>query len=242
MTTRIWLLIADIHSNLEALEAVLKDAKKFKYEKILCLGDIIGYAASPNEVIDLLRKEKAICTMGNHEAALCGTAGIEFSVGHAQLPIEWTKNVLTKANLKFLCELPKFFSMGDIIAVHGTPRDMLMEYMDLWVAKATLEQVVENLVLCGHSHMPFTYTEGEDEVKHVKGNGKFKFADKRCVISIPSVGQPRDGNNKAGYCIMDFSKGRIEFRRIPYDFKKTAQKITEAGLPGINAVRLGKGL
>lgn len=235
-----YLVLADIHSNLEALKACLKDAGR-QYQRILCLGDIVGYGANPNECIDLVRKKDTICLMGNHDAAVTGMLKKEWFNPAARKAVEWTAGILTKKNKAFLRELPEFFSCQFLFAVHGSPSDPLREYMDGKVAEQSLKCVIEDIVLCGHTHTPFKFEQGK-EVRMLPGNNKIEFEEKKMVLSMPSVGQPRDRNPKAGYGILDFEEKTIEIHRIDYDIESASEKILKAGLPEFLAERLFKGI
>ena len=235
-----YLVLADVHSNLEALEACLKEAKN-QYSRILCLGDVVGYGASPNECTELLRKKDAICLMGNHDAAAVGLLRKDWFNEEAGRAVEWTAGVLTKENKTFLGELPEFFSCQYLFAVHGSPMDPLMGYMDGKIAERSLKLVVEDIVLCGHTHVPFKFEEGKG-AKTLPGNSKIEFSGKRMVLSMPSVGQPRDRNPRAGHAILDFENRIIEIKRTPYTIEKASEKILGAGLPEFLAKRLQKGI
>ena len=235
-----YLILADIHSNLEALKACLKDAGK-QYKRILCLGDIVGYGANPNECIELLRRKKAICLMGNHDAATVGLLQRNWFNEAARTAIEWTEQELTEENKAFLRELPEFFSCQFLLAVHGSPRSPLREYMDGKTAEQALRFVMEDLVLCGHTHIPFKFEERKG-IRMLYGNNKIEFNEKRMVLSMPSVGQPRDRNPRAGYGLLDFDKKSIEIKRINYDVESASKKILSAGLPEFLATRLKKGI
>ncbi|MFH1545475.1 MAG: metallophosphoesterase family protein [archaeon] len=236
-----YLVIADIHSNLEALEKVFEETVRMKFDKILCLGGIVGHGASPNECIELLKEKKALCIMGNHDAACVGLMNLSWFRPESRKSIEWTKKILTGNNLGFLKDLPKFFSTKFLLTVHGTPENPLKEHMDERKAEKTLEQVAEDLILVGHNHNPFYYTEKEKMVD-IKGSHTIKFEGKRMVVSMPSVGQPRDVDNRTGYGILDFEKKELEIKRIHYDWKTAAEKIRKAGLPEFSATRLEKGI
>ena len=235
-----YLVLADIHSNLDALKACLKDASK-QYQRILCLGDIVGYGANPNECIELLRKKNAICLMGNHDAAAVELLGRGWFNPTARKAVEWTASILTEKNKAFLKELPEFFSCKFLFAVHGSPNNPLTEYMDGKIAEHSLKCVIEDIVLCGHSHIPFKFEEHK-QVKTMPGNSKIEFEGKRMVLSMPSVGQPRDGNPKTGYALLDFEEKSIEIKRIDYDIESASEKILKAGLPEFLAIRLKKGI
>ena len=235
-----YLVLADIHSNLEALNACFKDANR-RYKRILCLGDIVGYGANPNECIEILRKKKAICLLGNHDAATVGLLQRDWFNEAARKAIEWTEKELTRKNKAFLKKLPEFFSCKFLLAVHGSPRNPLREYMDGKTAEQTLRLVMEDFVLCGHTHIPFKFEERK-ETRMLYENNEIEFKGKRMVLSMPSVGQPRDGNPKAGYGLLDFEEKNIEIKRINYDVESALEKILKAGLPEFLATRLKKGI
>lgn len=233
-------VLADIHSNLEALEACIGDAKKQGCKRILCLGDIVGYNANPNECIELLRKNKAICLMGNHDAACTGNLSIEWFNPLARQCLEWTKRALSNKNKKFLSELPVFFSCEWLFAVHGTPMKPVEEYMNEQKAREALRKVSEDVVLCGHNHVPFKVAEGTG-LEPIVGNKKIKL-NRRMVVSLPAVGQPRDNDARAGYAILDFEEKSLEIIRLAYDIEKASEKVVLAGLPEFIAERLKKGI
>lgn len=234
-----YLLLADIHSNLDALAACLEDAKDKGFSRILCLGDIVGYGAEPNECIKLLRKNDAICLLGNHDAACIGELSLEWFNPLARACIEWTRKEITASNKKFLAELPVFFSCQWVFAVHGTPADPIKEYMDEAKAKLALQKVAEDLVLCGHNHVPFKVEENATP-EPIEGNAIIKL-NKRMVVCLPAVGQPRDLNPKAGYAILDWEEKTLEIVRISYDVESAIRKIKQAGLPEFIAERLRYG-
>ncbi|MCD6247085.1 MAG: metallophosphoesterase family protein [Candidatus Diapherotrites archaeon] len=236
-----YLVISDVHSNLEALLACFDSAKDSEFKRILCLGDIVGYGANPNECIELLRKKEAICIMGNHDAACTEQLSLEWFNSLAKRCVEWTKKQLTVENYKFLSELPVFFSCKWVFAVHGTPASPIEEYMDERKAKIALEKVAEDLVLCGHTHKPFKVEEKGRLEPIEEDETTIELGNKRMVVSLPSVGQPRDKNPKAGYAILDFEEKTLEIRRVEYEVEKAAKKIKQAGLPEFIAERLKEG-
>jgi len=234
-----YLVLADVHSNLEALEACIEDAQKHDYGRILCLGDIVGYNANPNECIELLRKNEAICLMGNHDAACAGKLSYDWFNPFARQCIEWTIKELSGKNKRFLASLPVFFSCKWLFAVHGTPNNPIEEYMDEKKAMAAMRTVFENVVLCAHNHVPFK-VEQNAKLVPLPGNKKIKL-NKRIVVSMPAVGQPRDFDPRAGYGILDFEKKTLQIIRISYDLEKAASKVKSAGLPEFISERLKKG-
>ena len=237
-----YLVLADVHSNLEALKAVLEEAKKEDYRRILCLGDTVGYGPDPNHVLALLRKQKdALILMGNHDAAAAGQIGLEkFNEGARQC-LEWTLPRLLPEHVDFLKQLPYFFSNDFMLACHGSPRDFLWEYMDSKVAKESLEAISERLLLVGHNHECFLFRQGDKVARFIPSEETIDFARKRTVVSLPSVGQPRDGNPEAGYALIDLDNQVLEIRRVEYHLKAVQLKIIQAGLPKWEAERLEAG-
>ena len=237
-----YLLIADVHSNLHALNAVIAAAQKIGYERALCLGDIVGYNARPNECIEILRKNNVICLQGNHDAASVGEIPLEEFNPEAAECIKWTKPKLTAQNKNFLSELPRFFSMQYLLALHGSPENPLWGYMDAEIAGDSLQRVPESLIICGHVHMPFYYEANADSTKAIIGNSKIQCRGRRMVVSLPSVGQPRDGNPNAGFGILDAESRELGIFRAEYDVKKTYDEVLQAGLPRFEAERLISGM
>ncbi|ACS33705.1 Metallophosphoesterase, MJ0912 type [Thermococcus gammatolerans EJ3] len=237
MVALIIALISDIHSNLEALEAVwneIKDADAF-----LCMGDLIGYGASPNEVVDFVRRQMErrtfLCVRGNHDNAIAFGADWGFNP-YARQAVRWHQRVMTIENLEFLRRLPVRQLFEDdtgrsYILIHGSPRAPLDEYLFPWLPesefKAVLSYVRQDDLLVGHTHVPM-----------------LKVIEGRRIINPGSVGQPRDGNWRASYAIIDTEReppDNIEFHRVEYDVEEAARKIIEAGLPMFLANRLFEG-
>ncbi|MBN2111908.1 metallophosphoesterase family protein [Candidatus Woesearchaeota archaeon] len=219
-------VIADIHSNLEAFKAVLDSIKKRGIKEIYCTGDIIGYGASPNECINLARKMKIKCVAGNHDFYVIAADDISWFTPAGQDALRWTHKKLTKANMNFLKKLPATRIEKGIYFVHGSPRDPLHEYIfpesDDWELKKFFGMAKKSRMLAlGHSHIPF----------EKKVNGYL-------VFNPGSVGQPRDCDPRASYCILDTQTKKIEFCRVAYDISKAAEKIIKAKLPKSLAERL----
>lgn len=234
------LIISDIHSNLSALNACLDDAEEKGIDKIICLGDIVGYAAKPNQCIEILRNKKAICILGNHDAACINKIELNWFNSLARFCIEWTIKELKKENKEFLLKLPEKIENKDFFAVHGSPFRPLKEYMDEEVAFLSFQKISQNILLCGHSHIPFIIEQGK-EIMPIKGDKVISLKNSRFVISIPSVGQPRDLDSRAGYAILDLEKMNIEIYRVKYDIEQTIQEIKQASLPKIFGERLRYG-
>lgn len=227
-------IISDIHGNLEAAEAVLADVKSQGISDVYCLGDIIGYGPNPRECIDLVMQCKAT-VLGNHDqGAMYDPEG--FNSG-AERAIFWTREQLesrsdAKRNEKrwdFLNELPRQIREDDFLFVHGSPRSQLSEYIfpeDIYNQRKMerLFALVPKYCFVGHTHVPGVFTErlAFFEPEELP-NGQYTLGDEKVIINVGSVGQPRDGDNRACYVVLNVN--RVTYRRVPYDFEKTIQKI-----------------
>lgn len=209
-------IIADIHSNLPALQAVLE--KLQKVEKIICLGDLVGYGAFPNEVIELLKEENVVCIMGNHDWATL-TGDLSWFNIYAQKAIEFTRAVIKPENLAFLSKLPKRIELENMLFVHGSPRNELFEYIHPWDAE--FYSIKNKLLVVGHSHIQFF---------------------KNGVLNPGSVGQPRDKNPDAAFAIINTETRQIKLLRAKYDVEEAANAIIDSGLPPFLAERLYLGV
>lgn len=225
------LLIADIHSNLEALQEVLKE----KHDQLICLGDIVGYGPNPRECIELIKENADACLMGNHDAAVCGKIGTAWFNPEAAKAIEWTKRELTKGQTGFLKALPESYPTKDFFCVHGSPANPLFEYiLTREQAEEALSQIGQKLLFCAHAHRPLSF--------FVRMKKKINLKNKKAVISIPSVGQPRDGNPKAGYAVLETETMQLEIKRVDYFVSETVKKIRSTELPRFEADRLLSGI
>ncbi len=234
-----YLVISDIHSNLEALEAVLKDAEGL-YEAVLCLGDIVGYGPDPSECVERVRELPSLyCVAGNHDWAAIGKIGLEEFNTDARIATLWTQKVLTPSSVAYLHNLPEVVVLQDkLTIVHGSPRYPIWEYV------LTCMAAVENSryfstpwCLIGHSHIPlaFALKEGNPErcefIVLDENRPLFLDPDFRFIINPGSVGQPRDGDPRASYGLFDVEEGVFELRRVSYPVEKTQSKMEERGLP-----------
>ena len=228
-------LISDIHSNMEAFQAVLEDIKTRGVVDIYCLGDIVGYGPNPKECIDLAMSCK-IALLGNHDqGALFDPEG--FNAG-AERAIFWTRSQLesqadAKSNRQrweFLGELPRHHRENGLLFVHGSPRNPLNEYVfpeDIYNQRK-MERIfglVQHVCFQGHTHVPGIFTSNLNFYTPDEVNYKYTVQDRKTIINIGSIGQPRDGNNRASYAILDDDGVTVHFRRVPYDIDKTIEKI-----------------
>ncbi len=223
-------LVSDIHSNLEALDAVLS---RIGGEEIYCLGDVVGYGANPNEVIERLRDEGAKAVMGNHDNAVV-TEDTGWFNARAAMAAHWTRSVLAAEHLGYLRELPldvrRQFDGVNAYLTHGSPDDPLREYVSPETHSDLLPYYLSktgsDLIALGHTHVPFVW-KGEEGV----------------VLNPGSVGQPRDGDPRAAYAVLtvDGESAEVEIVRVKYDVAAAASKIRKAGLPAQLAERLSFG-
>jgi putative phosphoesterase len=223
--------ISDVHSNLEALEAVLDEVGTLR---VYCCGDIVGYGASPNEVVRLLRAVGATCVLGNHDqASLSGDVG-EFNP-RAGMAAVWTSQHLNDESRAFLESLPREVSTNvggkRVYMVHGSPDDPMWEYVrpsthaDLF--EYYLRKVGADVIALGHTHLAFEWRGDQGEV----------------VFNPGSVGQPRDGDSRASFAILTIEgeEVRVEPRKVEYDAQGAARKILDSGLPPSLATQLLSG-
>ncbi len=217
-------IISDVHSNVVALKKVLSGLKDV--EMIIHAGDIVGYNPYPNETIQVFREKNIFSILGNHDRAVItgDTSGFNPFATDA---VYWTRNVLSDENLRFLKTLKnrEKIKIGNtnIAVIHGSPWDDEYVYENR-LSKNFLDEVNAEVLVYGHTHVPC-----------------FKKFDKGIIINPGSVGQPRDGNPKACFCILDLDKKTVEIKRTDYDIKAVAQKIMEYKLPDILAYRLPLG-
>jgi len=240
-------ILSDIHSNLEALDSVFKDLQNENVDAIYCTGDLVGYAANPNEVIQLLRQNKVKCVMGNHDYA-CFHEEMEYRMTkNARLAIAYTCQVLRSRNFNFLKVLPRYIVENGIYLTHGLPPKSVDQYVSLQNNHALIKAFSgfqEQVAFVGHTHLFEIYELTENkkiERSDFDGNSFDLIPNSRYIISAGSVGQPRDDNREAGYLIYDSTTQLIIKRTIQYNVELTIEKIIAAGLPLANGIRLLKG-
>lgn len=242
-----YLILSDIHGNLEALDAVLNDAKGL-YATALCLGDVVGYGADPNAVCDWARSETAAVVRGNHDRASAGSEDLEWFNAAAQASAIWTRQVLTEKNLGWLQSLPQGplrieEPRGQFLLVHGSPADedeYLVEAADARMLYGELEQRV---TFFGHTHIQGGFLLARGAASSIRLQSTLQIEpDYYYLINPGSVGQPRDGDPRAAYAIFSMEEQTVEYRRVAYNIPSAAQKIRAAGLPGILSSRLYSGI
>ncbi len=251
-------IISDIHGNIEALEAVIADIKSQGIEDIYCLGDVVGYGPNPRECIDLVMETCQVCLLGNHDqGALFDPEG--FNAG-AERAIFWTRSVLESGDQQsndrrweFLCDLPRMFNDGDFKFVHGSARNPLNEYVfpeDIY-NQLKMERIfglIDRYCFQGHTHVPGIFTENLNFFTPAEVDHEFELTDQKVMVNVGSVGQPRDGDPRACYVVLENGQPtssssedsddqseeetaqasgltKLIYRRVDYGFDETAAKI-----------------
>ncbi len=240
------LIVSDIHSNLEALNAVLVDAGRHGgFDRVWCLGDIVGYGPDPSASMERLREFELTAVAGNHDYAASGVIDASDFNGAAYAAIRWTAGQLSREETAFLAELPTVSLEAPFTLVHGSLRAPIFEYLlNSAQAVATLELLTTEYCLVGHSHYPFICREngGMPLFAAMPESRPVALDGERCIVNPGSVGQPRDRDSRASYAVYDGSTRSMEHRRVPYDYGATQGKMRSAGLPQYLIDRLGHGM
>jgi predicted phosphodiesterase len=236
-------VISDIHGNLDAFKAVLADIDKFNIEAIVSLGDNIGYGPEPNEVIRLILERNIPSVMGNHELVVVNREHLEWFNPVARKSLQKTISVLSDDSLRYISGLKPCKATNEYRFVHGFPPDSPTTYLSHvpdGKIRYAFEQMKEKLCFVGHTHeMEIIGFDGKDFTRTPMHKGiTFLYDQKKYIINIGSVGQPRDGNNNAKYVIWDTLNYHVEVRYVPYDIASVVDKILKAGLPKSHANRL----
>lgn len=244
-----YLIFTDIHGNLESFLALLKFIERKKIDYYLFLGDLVGYGASPNEIIQKIQTMKPISLIrGNHDKAVCGLDSIDTFNPIAASAIYWTKQNLKKKNMDYLNRLKKGPTIihDNITLCHGAPFDEDYYIFGEFDAAEAFKYIRTPLCFFGHTHFPYVYTEKDSFVEgtFLMGNSNEVKLEKgvRYLINPGSVGQPRDRNPRASCAIYDSDVRRIKFFRLDYDIEEAQKKIREEDLPLALAERLSLGI
>jgi predicted phosphodiesterase len=236
-------VLSDVHGNLPALEAVLESAEDDVAEELWCLGDLVGYNADPEACTTTVVKLANICLAGNHDLVVNGSVDIGVFAHDAAVAARWSQQVLSERALEQLRALSPSGERGEVELYHASPRDPVWEYViDPRTAQSCLDLVRHDLTLIGHSHVPLAYRQGEQTASGGYSEpGTIDLDGGRWLLNPGSVGQPRDGDRRAAYMVLDTSAGTATWKRIEYDIERAQRAIVEAGLPGSLAWRLGEG-
>ncbi len=244
-----YLILSDVHANIDALDAVLAATPRAGFDRAVVLGDLVGYGAEPNAVIDRLRAlDPLLVIRGNHDKAACGIDdGSSFNLV-ALTAARWTMAALTPANLEYLRQLPAGPApLDDLLQIcHGAPFDEDHYIFDEGDALRALEVSDRPVCLFGHTHLPAVFKE---DARGVTGFAPDGAADSevllehgvRYLVNAGSVGQPRDGDPRAAFGLYDAGRRRLLLRRVVYPVREAQRRIVEAGMPPSLAARLAIG-
>ncbi|HET90336.1 MAG TPA: metallophosphoesterase [Chloroflexi bacterium] len=228
------LIISDVHANLVALETVLADAPDF--DELWCLGDLVGYGPNPNECIERIQEFPHVSLAGNHDWAALNKLDLRSFNTDARDANLWTQTTLTPASREFLNQLPTQLEKGQFYLAHASPREPVWEYiLDANVAYANFNYFETPICLVGHTHVPIIFELDEQqrrcETLIPPFTGPVTLGPRRMIINPGSVGQPRDGDARASYAILDPEHQIWEFRRVTYPIEITQERMRARGLP-----------
>lgn len=236
-------LISDIHSNLEALEAVLSDIRKLGIEEMVCLGDIVGYGADPAACLERIMALKCPVLKGNHDEAAAQSTPVEGYSEMAQAGMVYSRGQLNRDQKKWLETRPMKLKLHGASMVHSSLFEPEEWHYVMDGLSAELHFLNQKMQVCfhGHTHVPCIWEKTDEVSLRLSPRAVTLERGPYYMINVGSVGQPRDKNNRACYAIWDPVEQNVLFRRISYDFEQTQKKIRRAGLPKRLATRLAEG-
>jgi diadenosine tetraphosphatase ApaH/serine/threonine PP2A family protein phosphatase len=239
-------VISDIHANLHALEAVLAALEEEQPDEIWNLGDTVGYGPRPNECCGVAEGQADLSLVGNHDLVVLGSGNVavEDFNPEAAAAAKWTREALTGGSRAFLESLSASAERNDVELYHGSPRDPVWEYvLTVEAATAAFRATQASLVLVGHSHVAMALQlQGAEVVGGLAPAGaEADLSTGRWLLNPGSVGQPRDGDPRAAFCVVDLDAGRASFVRVTYPIEETQVEMRESGLPAALAERLAYG-
>jgi predicted phosphodiesterase len=237
--------LGDIHGNTEALEAVLAAIRAENIEKIVCLGDIVGYGAEPARCLEMIRELKCDVIAGNHDWAAVGKVSIDCFNAYAKAAAIWTREQLTDEQKDWILTLPLTLTYPDCAVAHGTfhqPEafNYIQTVFDAQQSFESLRKLGAKLGFLGHSHVPVGFFDTDPITYTLDGDIPID-EEISIMVNAGSVGQPRDENNKASFAVLDSTTKQVTINRVEYDIDAAANKIREVGLPEILAARLYQG-
>ena len=239
------LFFSDVHGNLEALRAVFADASGRGCDTVVCLGDIVGYGANPEECVEIVsRIPDAAAVLGNHDAAVIDPALRGYLNSAAQAGVRYSEQALSPASIEYLSSLPLTIDSADgYVAAHASPfkPEEWFYVLEPTEIRDALRAMTREIAFIGHTHYPAVHNGRGTMMPMLTGEPvKFRPGEK-CVVNVGSVGQPRDGDPRAAYVVFDGAAGSAEVFRVEYDVDVTALKILDAGLPAMLADRIRRG-
>jgi len=238
-------VVSDIHANRHAFEATLEAVAASDASELWCLGDLVGYGAEPDACVELARAHAAVCLAGNHDLAVTGEISLEeFSRG-ASVAAEWTREVIDPDNLEFLRQLSPQGEEAAVGLFHASPRDPVWEYvLSALLAELCLNQQRNRICLIGHSHVALSFARREGELatgEPRRAGNSLDVGEGEWLLNPGSVGQPRDGDPRAAWLLLDLDGMEASFYRADYDIAGAAAAIRAARLPDSLAERLEYG-
>ncbi|MBU8934234.1 MAG: metallophosphatase family protein [candidate division Zixibacteria bacterium] len=237
-------LVSDIHGNLEALTAVLREIDRLQVDDIYCLGDVVGYGCDPIACLDLIDKRASVKLMGNHEYAVLRRLSTDTYSSAAKVSTEWTRGQLTDREFTMMADYRMTHDFEDGTLVHSSPLEpnRWQYILDADQAGQVFEHFKGSICFHGHSHLPTIFRETPEGLPRQQAGHDFDPTDdQRYLVNIGSVGQPRDNDPRACFVTYDLSLGEIRFHRTEYDIVKTQEKMTLAKLPDMLVQRLAVG-
>lgn len=242
-----YLILSDMHANLQALDAVLEDASTLGYDRVLVLGDLVGYGADPAAVIDrTLALDPVGLIRGNHDKVCAGLEPSTAFNDTARRSIEWTASVLSSDHLVTVRSLPKgpLVVTPEVVICHGAPFDEDYYIFDADDARRAIDDAGARICLYGHTHLPAVFATMERPAEHHAELADDELAlptGGPVLINVGSVGQPRDGDPRAAYGVLDLERNTLRMRRVQYDIAAAQARILSFGLPRMLAARLERG-
>jgi diadenosine tetraphosphatase ApaH/serine/threonine PP2A family protein phosphatase len=242
-------IFSDVHANLEALQAVLSECQESRIDRYVCLGDIVGYGANPNECCQIVRDLTDLVVLGNHDAACCGRMSTEWFNSAARAAVEEHQHMLGAAHMSWLAQLPYRIELDDMLLCHGSPYQQ--EEFPYILDETDVEAIIlhipvrQPLIFVGHTHRGTTFIYREKPELRIWEDTREAIRilpDHGYVFNVGSVGQPRDGDWRASYAIFDAEARTFELRRTAYDVDTASEKIERLGFPMTLSERLFLGL
>jgi predicted phosphodiesterase len=238
-------LLSDVHGNLPAFRAVLDDVREVGADQTWCLGDLVGYGAQPDECVALASEACDICLVGNHDLVVLEKLDVSTFSFNAALAAQWTQENIGAEALDFMNGLEPANTEQEIGLFHASPRDPVWEYvLSTLQADACIDAMASRVGAIGHSHVALFFTRADDGTlrgEQAPAGTELDISDGRWLINPGGVGQPRDGDPRAAWVLLDLGSWTAQWRRVEYPIAEAAQAIERAGLPQPLADRLYRG-
>ncbi len=239
------LILADVHSNLDAFQAVIEDAEgRGGFNRVWSAGDVVGYGPDPGACVELMQSFDHVGVAGNHDLASIGKLSVESFNPHAAIANRWTADNLSEEHIAYLGSLPLKVDLDDFTLVHGSPRDPIWEYVvSTGAAVASFLHFDTSWCIVGHSHVPFLCRPAENGAAFLEFplDTPIFLGTDRLIINPGGAGQPRDGDPRASYAVYDSAVGAVFHHRVEYDVEVTQEKMRARGLPEFLVERLASG-